>query len=159
MKDRYIILAALVILALGYYWGKRTATPMQVKVVQRDTLTITRVDTIKIDEPKPYKVEVIKEDTIYITQKDTIYITLPIESKEYKAEEYYAKISGYKPKLDFIEVYPRTEYKYITTTEKVFQKPKKWGLGVQIGAGIVIGEKVQMKPYLGVGLSYNFVSF
>lgn len=159
MKDRYIILAALVILALGYYWGKRTATPMQVEVVQRDTLTIVKIDTLRIAEPKPYKVEVIKEDTIYITQKDTIYITLPIESKEYKAEEYYAKISGYKPKLDFIEVYPKETIKYITTTEKVHQKPKKWGVGVQIGYGVMIGEKVQMKPYLGLGLSYSFILF
>lgn len=157
MKDGYWLFFGIVLIGLGYYLGVESVEPKRIEVIQTDTLTVIEVDTLRIIEPKPYKVEVIRKDSIFVS--DTIFITLPIEIKEYKAEEYYAKISGYKPKLDFIEVFPRTEYKYITTTEKVFQKPKKWGLGVQIGAGVVMGEKVQIKPYLGVGLSYNFITF
>ena len=157
MKEKYLILVGLLFLALGYFWGYKTTTPERVEIVQQDTITIVKIDTIPFPQPIPYKVEIVRNDTIYIN--DTIYVALPIEIKEYQAEEYYAKISGYKPNLDYIEVFQKETIKYINTTEKVYSKPKKWGVGVQLGAGIVIGDKVQLKPYLGLGLSYNFITF
>lgn len=157
MKERYLILVGILFLALGYFWGYKTTTPERVEIVQQDTITIVKIDTILFPKPIPYKVEIVRNDTIYIN--DTIYVALPIETKEYQAEEYYAKVSGYKPNLDYIEVFQKETIKYINTTEKVYSKPKKWGVGVQLGAGIVIGDKVQLKPYLGLGLSYNIITF
>jgi len=36
-------------------------------------------------------------------------------------------------------------------------KPKKFGLGVQVGYGFNISGQVKAQPYLGVGLSYNLI--
>jgi hypothetical protein len=40
-------------------------------------------------------------------------------------------------------------------------RPKKWGIGVQVGAGIastsITGLKTTITPYIGIGISYNFI--
>lgn len=42
------------------------------------------------------------------------------------------------------------------------QKPKKWGLGIQVGLGCgynLVNKGFFAGPYIGVGLSYNFLTF
>lgn len=36
-------------------------------------------------------------------------MNLPLEKKLYSSSEYYAEVSGYRPSLDYIEVYPKTK--------------------------------------------------
>jgi hypothetical protein len=123
------------------------------EIVTTDTVTVVRRDTIRIAEPKPYKVTV--RDTIYIT--DTLVgTTLAQEVKEYKNSTYYARISGINAYLEEIKVFPRTEYKYIHTTEKVYEKPRKWGIGIQAGYG---AGKNGIQPYIGVGIQYDLLRF
>jgi hypothetical protein len=38
-------------------------------------------------------------------------------------------------------------------------KPKRYGLGVQIGYGIPASNPLSLKPYVGVGISYNLIVF
>nr|WP_249931968.1 hypothetical protein [Parabacteroides distasonis] len=88
------------------------------KVVSKsDTVLIT--DTIHDSIPYPvYEtlVQTIPEPfPVYITLdgdtvKEPVYVPLPITSKEYKTDDYRLSISGYKPNLDYIEVYRKTEY-------------------------------------------------
>ena len=66
---------------------------------------------------------------------------IPITSKEYKTDDYRAVVSGYKPSLDFMEVYREKEI--------ITLKPKRWGLGLQVGYGYPSG------LYVGGGVSYN----
>jgi hypothetical protein len=94
------------------------------EIVKTDTLTIARVDTIRIEKPVPYKV--IIRDTIYI--RDTVGVTLVQEVKEYKDSTYYAKISGINAFLEEIRVYPKTTTKYVYQIEKVVESPDKWVL-------------------------------
>lgn len=127
------------------------------EIVKTDTLTITRVDTIVQVLPQPYKVEI--RDTIYIN--DTINNTINgnifvQEIKEYRDSTYYARVSGINAYLEEIKVFPRTEYKYITTTEKVYEKPRKWGIGIQAGYG---AGKNGIQPYIGVGIQYDLLRF
>lgn len=104
-------------------------TVITTEIVKTDTLTIAKVDTITIEKPVPYKV--IERDTIYIT--DTLVGSYFVhEVKEYIHPTFYAKISGVNAKLNEIKVYPKTVTKYITTTEKVYQEPKKWGVLVGV---------------------------
>jgi hypothetical protein len=127
------------------------------EIVKTDTLTITRVDTITIVKPQPYKVEV--RDTIYINDNinDNINGNIFIqEIKEYQDSTYYARISGINVYLEEIRVYPRTEYKYIAITEKVYEKPRKWGIGIQVGYG---AGKNGIQPYVGVGIQYDLLRF
>lgn len=127
------------------------------EIVKTDTLTLVRIDTITKVLPQPYKVVI--RDTIYIN--DTINNTINgnmfvQEVKEYKDSTYYARISGINAYLEEIKVFPRTEYKYITTTEKVYEKPRKWGVGIQAGYG---AGKNGIQPYVGVGIQYDLLRF
>ena len=45
-------------------------------------------------------------------------------SRLYTLRSLRAQISGVRPNLDYVEVFPRTEYKYIYQTETVSQKHK-----------------------------------
>lgn len=128
----------------------------QIEIVKTDTLVVARIDTITIEKPIPYKVVV--KDTIYINDTINNYINGNIfiqEVKEYKDSTYYARVSGINAYLEEIRVYPKETIKYITKTEKVYQKPKKWGLG--ISAGYCFTDKFQ--PYIGVGITYNIIQW
>lgn len=154
MKTIWIILLSACVGGLLSTMLTRCNQPEIIReILITDTITIIRRDTIRIAEPKPYRVVV--KDTIYIT--DTLVgTTLVQEVKEYKDSTYYARISGINAYLEEIKVFPRTEYKYITTTEKVYEKPRKWGIGIQAGYG---AGKNGIQPYVGVGIQYDFLRF
>ena len=96
-------------------------------------------------------------DTVKIT--DTILIagqTFFQEIKEYRDSTYYTRISGINAYLEEIRVYPKTTTKYITTTEYVREKQKKWGIGPQVGVGVVDN---RIHTYIGFGIQYNIVQW
>lgn len=156
MKNLWIILlSACVGVLLGMTLTKRAGTQKEPEIkTERDTLIVTRIDTIV--QVLPQAVKIIR-DTIKIT--DTISIagqTFFQETKEYQDSTYYARISGINAYLEEIRVYPRITTKYITQTEFVREKPKKWGLGVIGGYGIGSNG---FQPYIGFGISYSFIQF
>lgn len=121
--------------------------------IERDTTIIVQIDTQYFPKPVPYKVEV--RDTIYIN--DTINGNIFVqETKEYKDSTYYAKISGINAYLEEIRVFPKNTTKYIYNTEIVREKPKKWGIGVQVGYGV---GKNGIQPYIGMGIQYDLLRF
>lgn len=71
------------------------------------------VDTVKELYPVSIREEIVDtlriviRDTVRV--KDTLYMNLPLEKKLYASSEYYAEVSGYRPSLDYIEVYPKTK--------------------------------------------------
>ena len=105
-----------------------------------DTLFV--YDTIFIEKPVIKKVEIIDTlrlpvpitDTLML--HDTVFVHLPIEQRQYLDPRYTAWVSGYRPQLDSIHIYQRTEY--ITKEIKMVTKPKRWGLGLQAGYGIAL---------------------
>lgn len=120
----------------------------------RDTVTV--IDTVRDTVPKPYRVEVVRMDTFYLPifvgdslEVDSKLVVLPIEKKEYKTDEYRAVISGFRPNLDFIETYTKSQ---TVTVIPIDRRRKRFGLGVQAGYGFS-GNKVS--PYVGVGVSCN----
>ena len=166
MKDyRIIIFAALVLLTgIGAaYWcgmsrGKASIPPPR---IVRDT--IRERDTIKV--PEPYEVTRWVRDTEwfpvteYVVDKDTIYAALPREEVHYEDSTYTAIVSGIKPRLDYLAIYP--EKQIITVTETV-QVPRnnRWGIGLQVGYGITYaGGQLHPSPYIGVGVHYDIFSW
>lgn len=121
---KYIIpiIIALAIMASFASYHKGYTNGKKWYASQIDTSSIIQVDTNKtekpiadteyVDRPVPYPVY-LKGDTEYITKteyKDSIvYVMLPRTVKEYRKENYYAKISGIDPSLDYIETYNKTE--------------------------------------------------
>ena len=130
--------------------------------VQIDTTVIH--DTIYIDKPVLQKVAVtdtlrlpvLTRDTLML--HDTVLVHLPIEQRQYGDPRYTAWVSGYRPQLDSIRIYQQTEY--ITKEVKKVTKPKRWGIGLQAGYGVSFSNKQsQATPYIGIGSSYNILTW
>ena len=85
-------------------------------------------------------------------KSDSATVVIPITQKVYEDSTFRAYVSGYRPALDSIEIFKRTETVYIRSPTR----NKKWGIGLQLGCGLT-PNKVQ--PYIGIGISYNIISF
>ena len=118
------------------------------------TDTFIRVDTIRDSIPYPVYETVIQTVPelfpVYITLggdtiREPVYIPVPITQKEYRTEDYRLSISGYKPNLDYIEIYRKTEQ--IT---KVVDR--RFGIGITAGYGI---GRNGLSPYVGIGGFYR----
>lgn len=150
-KLPWILVVLLVIAYVATWFRPYESLPVEIR---RDTVTVidTFIDTVL----QPYRVEVIRHDTLWFPLwadddvnddvRDSFPVILPIEKKEYRTNEYYAVISGFRPNLDSIETYNRTR------TITVSPKKKRWGLGLQAGYGFYPG---QSSFYVGVGVNYN----
>lgn len=97
------------------------------------TDTITLYDTITIEKPIPKYIKT-KPDTIYLPSLDTT-VTIERETKIYGDSTYECQISGIKPSLDYIHLFPTqtTIYK-----EKVLEIEDKRPL-------------IEFKPSIGIG--------
>lgn len=125
----------------------------------RDTVTVR--DTIKVPEPCLIyqRVTDTLEIEVITVERDTVIAMLPREEVTYQDSTYTAIVSGIRPKLDYLAIYPET--KYITVTER-YEVPRNthWGIGVQAGwGGVIAGGKIVTAPYIGVGVSYNILTW
>lgn len=139
MKTKIILIAVVLTAILGaFYLGQNRG----VRVTQQwyadhmDTTSVTQIDTNIDNTPKPDTVYLAGKPVPYpvyvpgeapapevIVKDSIVYMMLPRVVKEYKTEDYLAKVSGVEPNLDYIETYNKT----ITNTVYVPQKitPKK----------------------------------
>lgn len=155
---------ALVAFVMAFAAGYKVASSRPVEVV-RDTVEVVRVDTIVQEKPVAVYYRIVDTmrvpvrvcDTIRV--RDSVFIELPMEQAFYQDSSYRAWVSGYRPALDSIEVYQKT--KVVTITETVQEPRKRWGFGVTAGYGASIGadRSVTLSPFVGVGISYNFVNW
>lgn len=133
-----------------------------------DTDVVTRVDTLvvrdTITEDRPTFITVTRVDTMLVAIRDTVtlgdtaYVVIGREQKHYRGDDYEAWVSGYRPQLDSVWVFPET--RYITKEVKVQRKPTRWGIGIQAGYGVGVNAgQVTAFPYIGVGISYNLIRF
>ena len=113
-------------------------------VVEYRTDTITRVKPVYIASTP-----IVRYDTLRV--HDTIALPVPIERRVYADSHYRAVVSGWHPSLDSISVYERTR-----TITRVVPEVRKWGLGVQAGVGF---SPAGVQPYVGLGVSYNLLSW
>ena len=153
------LLAALLLLS-GVVIGRRSApAPETAGTAVPDTLRFR--DTVFIDRPAPLEVMVVDTMLVAVTDtvtvNDTVYLSLPRETKLYGDSTWRAQVSGFRPSLDWIEVYPQTT----VVTKTFFVSPRKrWGLGLQAGYGAYVsGGQVMLAPYIGVGISYDLIRF
>lgn len=144
----FLLFALTISFMAGYHIRETTLKAVPVK---HDTI----VDTLRSVLPVPsFDVEVGEVEIPYpiiIKEKgqervDTVYIPVPVTQKEYKTDDYYLRVSGYKPNLDYIEVYRRTEQ--ITKTVQ----PRRFGIGLIGGYGV---GRHGLSPYVGIGGYYR----
>lgn len=108
--------------------------------------TVVKVDTVLISAPMAPMLVFRLADTIHVG--DTV---VQREQAYYEDSLYRAWVSGYRPRLDSLTVFPRTVYQTVTNDIYHTIKPRKkrWGLGLQAGYGYPGG------AYVGVGVSYD----
>ena len=114
---------------------------------QADTIRIR--DTIRIPHPvsvtsrtiDTMTVLVHATDTLWI--HDTLYMSLPIEQRTYADSTYTAWISGYRPKLDSILIYPQTTTITNTMTITHSSRQPRFSIGLQAGYGATISNNQQ----------------
>ena len=142
-----IILTAVVCFMAGY--GCRSMRPSN--PMPGDTIIVR--DTLRDSIPYPVVETVIQEIPelipFYITLagdtvREEIYVPVDITQKEYRTDSYRAWVSGYRPSLDSIWVYPERIY--------IKEKARRWGIGLSAGYGIGKGG---LSPYVGVGVYYR----
>lgn len=144
---------------LGFLVGHRCTRicPVEPPIVKVDTLFIR--DTIKVTEPKFITKRVVDSipypvgDTIRM--RDTLFMIL--ERNQIRWEDSLAVVyaSGVDPRVDSVIHF--TQNQIITKEIPVIQvKRTRWGIGVQAGMG---ADKNGLTPYVGVGVSYNLLSW
>lgn len=154
-----IVLVVAVSFFMGCRYGRRTAKkPVDLHVVW-DTTQIIKHDTITREKPV-YLTSYI-HDTVrtYFTtiRHDTVAVDVPIERKVYAEDSLYrAVVSGWRPSLDSLVLYPKTTT--ITIHEKVIEKRGKIGVGATLGPGIFATPDGSVKGGIGVtaGVTYRF---
>ena len=91
---------------------------------------------------------------------DSAEVEIPITQKVYEDSLYRAYVSGYRPSLDSLIIFPRHD---ITTVTNGYTYPKsrqkRWGIGIHVGYGMTMSRTPQFTPYIGFGISYNLITF
>lgn len=141
--------------AITHLWRKT-----EVKTEYKTRIEYIR-DTVRQFIPTPQTVFVERIDTVYeqVVLKEpglagdtlTLPVKVPIERKEYRTNDYYALIEGYRPSLLQLDIYREIPVVTNTQIQKTTHR-QRLGVGLQAGYGFN-GEKLQ--PYIGIGVQYN----
>lgn len=127
---KYLPYIIILVVGMVIGWLCRNHFRDEVKMVQIDSVVFR--DTIREYHPIEIRKEIVDtmlvviRDTIRV--KDTLYVSIPLEKKIYASSEYYAEISGYRPNLDYIEVFPKTTI----ITERIAEKQPKNSIGIGV---------------------------
>ena len=148
--------------AVSYLFGLHAGRDAAILAVSVRVDTLTIRDTIREKYPVPVtrwrtRTELMPvRDTVRI--RDTVFIALDREAKEYRGEDYRAVVSGIRPALDCIEVFPKTVYLQTTVeTQAPAARPRHFGFGITAGPG-ALWDGSAIRGGLGIvaGVSYNF---
>ena len=129
--------------------GGETPTPKVDTLFIRDTIKVSEAISVtkRVVDSIPYPVT----DTLML--RDTLYVFLEREQIRWEDSLAVVYASGVMPHVD--SVIHHTENLIITKEMPVINKTR-WGLGVQAGVG---AGKGGLTPYVGVGVSYNILSW
>ena len=169
-------LVAVVLMCTAYAIGQNRGFSRGVASVHLpdSSTTTTTLDTLTDSKPKSDTVRLVEyrtkrvpvHDTIYVAMEpdagpepmDTIDVDIPISRYvAHRDSLYHVEVTGYDVEFEKVQVYPKT-VTVTSTVEKL--RTTRWGLGVQAGYGATLqGGTVRLSPYVGVGISYNLVSW
>ena len=148
---------------IGVLIGQKHPQKSPVEPIKEKVDTLLIFDTITLT--KPVFVEKIQLDSVYMPvtdtlwKHDTLYVYLVREQIQWQDSLCRVYASGINPQVDSVTHF--VQETIITREISVPVKVKsRWGLGIQVGYGAGInGKQVYMTPYVGVGISYNILSW
>ena len=166
MKGWQYILAGVgiaVAVLIGFLIGQKHPQKSPVEPIKEKVDTLLIFDTITLT--KPVFVEKIQLDSVYMPvtdtlwKHDTLYVYLEREQIQWQDSLCRVYASGINPQVDSVTHF--VQETIITREISVPIKVKsRWGLGIQVGYGAgVNGKQVYLTPYVGVGISYNILSW
>lgn len=145
--------------AFGFLIGKDYHLKLPVEPIKTkvDTLviydTITQIEPISVERRVVESVLVPVVDSVMI--HDTLFVYLDREQVVWQDSLSVVYASGILPQVDSVKHF--VQDRYITIETQIPVKVKShWGLGVNAGYGI---GKDGLSPYIGLGLSYNILSW
>lgn len=153
------VVIALALIAVAFLLGRRSVKPEIVEIHRKDTVVVR--DTVRETVLVPKVRYLTRVDTVLLkVPGDTVEVPVlvPISRKVYEGEDYRAVVSGFRASLDTLDIFRKTQ----TVTNTVVQqvevpgKPKRWGIGVSAGYALT---PQGVKPYIGAGISYSFITF
>ena len=148
---------------IGFLIGQQHPQKLPVEPIKEKVDTLLIFDTITLT--KPVFVEKIQLDSVYMPvtdtlwKHDTLYVYLEREQIQWQDSLCRVYASGINPQVDSV-----THFVQETIVNREISVPVKvksrWGLGIQVGYGAgVNGKQVYLTPYVGVGISYNILSW
>lgn len=148
---------------IGFLIGQKHPQKSPVEPIKEKVDTLLIFDTITLT--KPVFVEKIQLDSVYMPvtdtlwKHDTLYVYLEREQIQWQDSLCRVYASGINPQVDSV-----THFMQETIVNREISVPVKvksrWGLGIQVGYGAgVNGKQVYLTPYVGVGISYNILSW
>lgn len=148
---------------IGFLIGQKHPQKSPVEPIKEKVDTLLIFDTITLT--KPVFVEKIQLDSVYMPvtdtlwKHDTLYVYLEREQIQWQDSLCRVYASGINPQVDSV-----THFMQETIVNREISIPVKvksrWGLGIQVGYGAgVNGKQVYLTPYVGVGISYNILSW
>ena len=148
---------------IGVLIGQKHPQKSPVEPIKEKVDTLLIFDTITLT--KPVFVEKIQLDSVYMPvtdtlwKHDTLYVYLVREQIQWQDSLCRVYASGINPQVDSVTHF--VQETIITREISVPVKVKsRWGLGIQVGYGAgVNGKQVYLTPYVGVGISYNILSW
>ena len=157
MVNALLILACVFL--FGFIIGQKHPQKSPVEPIK------TKVDTLVIHDTtmsyKPIYVDRVKLDSVLVPVLDTMmihdttFVYLEREKVTWRDSLCEVYASGIMASVDSVRHFQ--EDKYITIEKQVPVKIKThWGLGVNAGYGVGKGG---LTPYVGVGISYNLLSW
>lgn len=161
---RSLIAAAVIlaVIAVSYLMGRnRGINEASARVVERvDTLVVR--DTITQYEPIVKRITKVERVLVPVTdtlrQTDTLYVVLDREQVMWEDSLSRVYASGIMPEIDSVQHFVTER---VITREVVVPKVRRtrWGIGINAGYGVLLGDQVRTAPYVGVGVSYDIVSW
>ena len=163
MESIKVVISILILIIASFSIGKCEGKKAIIPVCDERVDTLVIHDTIMQYEPiykeihKVEKVLVPVVDTVRVT--DTLYVYVDREQLVWQDSLSRVYASGIMPQIDSVQHFITER---IVTNEVTIQvkKPCRWGIGVHAGYGAGLSNgKVIVSPYIGVGISYNIISW
>lgn len=152
------VVIALALISVAFLLGRRSVKPEIVELHRTDTLLLR--DTVRETVLVPKVRYLTRVDTVLLkVPGDTVEVPVmvPISRNVYEGEDYRAVVSGFRVSIDTIDTFRKKQILTNTFIQRgeVPGKPKRWGIGVSAGYALT---PQGVKPYIGAGISYSFIT-
>lgn len=144
-KLPWILVILLAVVCVVAWFRPHEPLPAEIRT-ETKVKTVVEIDTLLISPPMAPLLVFRLTDTMRIG--DTV---VHREQAYYEDSLYRVWVSGYRPRLDSLQIFPKTVHQTVTNDiyHTIMPKKKRWGLGLQVGYGYPDGF------YVGGGVSYN----